>query len=319
MWWVGAHAHGAGGKHALSALALGSQPAGHAWPDAADRGTLSRATVVARTNYAGLMAAQRVAREWASGSTSGMVELTGLVLVADAPGRRPKELGSSSATSRVATRGSGRCRGSRRGGSVSPTQPRCRASTASSSQTSTSPRPPTTERTRDHTMSTLLLLPDLITTTVAATQHAIASAPDAVHHLAAASIPDGNRRRPGTGRPRSAASSVSPSGSASPSRCSPSSPRPSACTARTTVRAARCRTASSASASVSRWCPEPRQPSASCLLALLAGSPPPGRTTHDQRTAAVLPTPSLGDRGDLPCRRPGGRRHCRCRRGSRQP
>ncbi len=46
-------------------------------------------------------------------------------------------------------------------------------------------------------MSTLLLLPDLITTTVAATQHAIASAPDAVHHLAAASIPDGNPEAPG--------------------------------------------------------------------------------------------------------------------------
>lgn len=90
MWWIGAH--GGAGESTLAALALGSQPAGHAWPMPAERGTLSRATIVARTNYAGLMAAQRVAREWASGSTSGMVELTGLVLVADAPGRRPKEL-----------------------------------------------------------------------------------------------------------------------------------------------------------------------------------------------------------------------------------
>ena len=45
-------------------------------------------------------------------------------------------------------------------------------------------------------MSTLLLLPDLITTTVAATQHAIAAAPDVVHHLAV-DIPDGNPQAPG--------------------------------------------------------------------------------------------------------------------------
>ncbi len=133
MWWVGAH--GGAGESTLAALALGSQSAGHAWPMPADRGTLSRAAVVARTNYAGLMAAQRVAREWASGSTSGMVELTGLVLVADAPVAGPRSSASSSSTSRVATRGCGRCRGWRRGGSVSPTPPRCRASTASSSQT----------------------------------------------------------------------------------------------------------------------------------------------------------------------------------------
>lgn len=90
MWWIGAH--GGAGENTLAALTLGSQPAGHAWPLPGDRGSLNRAAVVARTNYAGLMAAQRVAREWASGTTSGLVELTGLVLIADAPGRRPKEL-----------------------------------------------------------------------------------------------------------------------------------------------------------------------------------------------------------------------------------
>lgn len=90
MWWVGAH--GGAGENTLAALTLGSQPAGHAWPLPSDREAMSRATVVARTNYAGLMAAQRVAREWAAGTTSGLVELAGLVLIADAPGRRPKEL-----------------------------------------------------------------------------------------------------------------------------------------------------------------------------------------------------------------------------------
>lgn len=45
-------------------------------------------------------------------------------------------------------------------------------------------------------MSTLLLLPDVITSTIAATQHAIAAAPDVVHHLAA-DIPDGKPDAPG--------------------------------------------------------------------------------------------------------------------------
>jgi len=90
MWWLGAH--GGAGESTLAALALGSQPAAHAWPLPNERGSLVRATIVARTNYAGLMAAQRAAREWAAGTTAGQVELSGLVLITDAPGRRPKEL-----------------------------------------------------------------------------------------------------------------------------------------------------------------------------------------------------------------------------------
>lgn len=90
MWWLGAH--GGSGETALSALAQGTQPAEHAWPLPNERGASNRVTVVARTNYAGLMAAQRAAREWAAGTTAGLVDLAGLVLIADAPGRRPKEL-----------------------------------------------------------------------------------------------------------------------------------------------------------------------------------------------------------------------------------
>jgi hypothetical protein len=44
--------------------------------------------LVARTSMHGLQRAQRAAVEWASGSTPG-IELLGLVLVADAPGRLP--------------------------------------------------------------------------------------------------------------------------------------------------------------------------------------------------------------------------------------
>lgn len=89
-WWLGAH--GGAGESTLAGLAMGSQPTGHAWPIPGDRGTSNRVVVVARTNYSGLMAAQRVAREWAAGTTGDVVDLAGLVLIADAPGRRPKEL-----------------------------------------------------------------------------------------------------------------------------------------------------------------------------------------------------------------------------------
>jgi hypothetical protein len=48
--------------------------------------------LVARTNYAGLTAAQRAAIEWASGLLGDAVRVDGLVLIPDMPGRMPKEL-----------------------------------------------------------------------------------------------------------------------------------------------------------------------------------------------------------------------------------
>ncbi|MFT2753383.1 DUF6668 family protein [Clavibacter sp. Sh2088] len=90
LWWVGAH--GGAGETTLARLAAGSRAADHAWPAPAAGSAASRVVVVARTDHSGLLAAQRVAREWASGQVAGLVELVGLVLVADAPGRRPKEL-----------------------------------------------------------------------------------------------------------------------------------------------------------------------------------------------------------------------------------
>lgn len=90
VWWLGAH--GGAGESTLASLALDSQSAGHAWPIPSDPRSRNRIVVVARTNYAGLMAAQHFAREWASGTTANRIDLLGLVLVADAPSRRPKEL-----------------------------------------------------------------------------------------------------------------------------------------------------------------------------------------------------------------------------------
>ncbi|RGE19087.1 hypothetical protein D1J51_13280 [Leucobacter sp. wl10] len=48
--------------------------------------------LVARTNYAGLTAAQHAAREWASGSLGDSVTVEGVLMVPDQPGRLPKSL-----------------------------------------------------------------------------------------------------------------------------------------------------------------------------------------------------------------------------------
>jgi hypothetical protein len=90
VWWLGVH--GGAGESTLASLAAGTRPADHAWPVPATRGTTHRVALVARTNYSGLTAAQRAATEWASGALGDGVQLVGLVLIADAPGRRPKPL-----------------------------------------------------------------------------------------------------------------------------------------------------------------------------------------------------------------------------------
>lgn len=92
VWWVGAH--GGAGETTLAALLPGSRAAEHAWP-VIESSTASDGAgpvvLVARTSMAGLRAAQRAAAAWASGSTPG-VDLLGLALVADAPGRLPRSL-----------------------------------------------------------------------------------------------------------------------------------------------------------------------------------------------------------------------------------
>lgn len=90
LWWLGVH--GGAGETSLSRLAVGTQAAGHAWPMPNMPGIPSRVVLVARTHYAGLMAAQQAAREWASGSLGDAIRLDGLVLVPDQPGRLPKSL-----------------------------------------------------------------------------------------------------------------------------------------------------------------------------------------------------------------------------------
>ncbi len=90
VWWLGVH--GGAGETTLAALAQDTRAAQHGWPIADPPNIATNVVLVARSNYQGLTAAQRAATEWASGALGKLVNLGGLVLVADAPGRLPKPL-----------------------------------------------------------------------------------------------------------------------------------------------------------------------------------------------------------------------------------
>ncbi|AWB88138.1 DUF6668 family protein [Mycetocola zhujimingii] len=90
VWWLGVH--GGAGESTLATLASGTRPADHAWPLPSANITAHHVVLVARTNYAGLTAAQRAATEWAAKTLPQGVSLAGLVLISDAPGRLPKPL-----------------------------------------------------------------------------------------------------------------------------------------------------------------------------------------------------------------------------------
>ncbi|WP_344162068.1 DUF6668 family protein [Nocardiopsis rhodophaea] len=91
MWWLGVH--GGAGETTLARLTSWTAAADHAWPELVTTESLHRVRVVlvARTHASGLRSAQLAATEWASGAVQN-VDLLGLVLVADAPGRLPRPL-----------------------------------------------------------------------------------------------------------------------------------------------------------------------------------------------------------------------------------
>jgi hypothetical protein len=90
LWWVGVH--GGAGESTLSHAFIGSEAAEHRWPaPTAPAVTPAAVVLVARSNSHGLRRAQAAAAEWASGSVPD-VELLGLAVVADAPGRLPRPL-----------------------------------------------------------------------------------------------------------------------------------------------------------------------------------------------------------------------------------
>ena len=86
LWLVGAH--GGAGESTLACLVPDWQAAGHAWPESA--AGPAACVLTARTSAAGLLAAQAALRQWAAGDAP--VDLAGLVLLADAPGRLPRPL-----------------------------------------------------------------------------------------------------------------------------------------------------------------------------------------------------------------------------------
>lgn len=89
LWWVGAH--GGSAESSLAALVPEWSSADHAWPYVRGQQVPARVVLTARSNVRGLRAAQAAATQWASGLVPS-VEVVGLVIVADAPGRLPKPL-----------------------------------------------------------------------------------------------------------------------------------------------------------------------------------------------------------------------------------
>lgn len=85
LWVVGAH--GGAGESTVAELHESWRAAEHAWPETAD-GTSSACVLVARTHVRGLLAARTALTQWAA-SGAGSVQLLGLVLVVDAPGKLP--------------------------------------------------------------------------------------------------------------------------------------------------------------------------------------------------------------------------------------
>lgn len=88
LWWLGVH--GGAGESTLAALVPEWPASDHGWPQAPGAAP-ARVVLVARSNVRGLRAAQAAATQWAAGLVP-FVEVVGLVIVADAPGRLPKPL-----------------------------------------------------------------------------------------------------------------------------------------------------------------------------------------------------------------------------------
>lgn len=89
LWVVGAH--GGAGESTLSRLIEGSRPTQHSWPVTEDAENHPRVLLVCRSSVHGLQAAQRALIEWTSPRAPQM-QLLGLAVLADAPGRLPKPL-----------------------------------------------------------------------------------------------------------------------------------------------------------------------------------------------------------------------------------
>jgi hypothetical protein len=88
LWVVGSH--GGAGESRAADLLDGARPTGHCWP-ILQNGTKPRVLLVCRADVRGLTTAQSALTQWVSGATPA-VELIGLAVLADAPGKTPKAL-----------------------------------------------------------------------------------------------------------------------------------------------------------------------------------------------------------------------------------
>jgi hypothetical protein len=87
--WV-AGAHGGSGESRIADLIDGARVTDHGWPVLQD-GSKPRVLLVCRADMRGLTAARSALTQWVSGAAPA-VDLLGLAVLADAPGKTPKAL-----------------------------------------------------------------------------------------------------------------------------------------------------------------------------------------------------------------------------------
>jgi hypothetical protein len=88
LWITGTH--GGAGENRIADLLDGARVTDHCWPVLQD-GSTPRALLVCRADIRGLTAARSALTQWASGAAP-TVDLLGLAILADAPGKTPKAL-----------------------------------------------------------------------------------------------------------------------------------------------------------------------------------------------------------------------------------
>lgn len=88
LWITGAH--GGAGESRIAVLLDGARVTDHCWPGLQD-GSTPRVLLVCRADMRGLTAARSALTQWASGAAPKL-DLLGLAVLADAPGKTPKAL-----------------------------------------------------------------------------------------------------------------------------------------------------------------------------------------------------------------------------------
>ncbi|EMY36069.1 hypothetical protein D477_001034 [Arthrobacter crystallopoietes BAB-32] len=88
VWITGTH--GGAGESRIAGLLDGARATDHCWP-VLQEGSQPRVLLVCRADMRGLTAARSALTQWASGAAPE-VDLLGLAILADAPGKTPKAL-----------------------------------------------------------------------------------------------------------------------------------------------------------------------------------------------------------------------------------